>query len=278
MPEPMIVPVLSKSLLLLLMMPLGPRSISPALSVMTLKVSAPPVLRMMAPAALLTRLRVIDSPKSDSISARLMVLLNEIPTEPPVPTPLPVMVKPAPRVVVTADEPLFPTKLLAPANKIVPLPPIVCVLRLTRLELDVRLTVRPVLITKPLLSASAPSFDDSVRLAGTTRSMSSNTSVNVLLAVITRLPTLPLRCSVPPVIVPPCRFTTPVVSLNTNVWPVLSKLPVRLIAPAPILFTVPSWLNVPARFIVPPLARKIPPVLSRLVTVMVSPASATISA
>ena len=69
MPEPWIVPVLSRSLLLLLMMPFGPRSIRPALFVMTLKVSAPPVLRIVAPVALLTRLRMIASPTSDSISA-----------------------------------------------------------------------------------------------------------------------------------------------------------------------------------------------------------------
>ena len=78
--------------------------------------------------------------------------------------------------------------------------------------------------------------------------------------------------------VPPARFTTPVVSLNTNVWPLLSKVPVRLIAPVPRLFRVPSWLNVPARFIVPPFARRVPPALSTLVTVTVSPASATTSA
>ena len=68
-PEPLIVPVLSKSLLLLLMMPLGPRSIRPAFVVMTLKVRAPPVLRMLAPVSLLTLLTVIASPVSATIKA-----------------------------------------------------------------------------------------------------------------------------------------------------------------------------------------------------------------
>ena len=125
-----------------------------------------------------------------------MVSLNEIPIEPPVPAPLPVRVKPAPRVVVTPDELLFPTKLFKPVNRMVPLPPMVCVLRLNRLELDVRLKVRPRLITRLFASASpaAPtlSFNDSDRLAGTTRSMSNTTSVKLLLAVKASLPSVPL--------------------------------------------------------------------------------------
>ena len=211
LPSPVMVPEKSR------LPPFNKSSWPTVLSEVPAITTLPPSARITPPAALVTLVMVIASPASATIKARLMVLLNEIPIEPPVPAPLPESVSPAPRVVVTAPELLLPTKLLAPANRTVPLPAMVCVLRLTRLELDVRLKVRPAVITKPFASASVPSFNDSVRLAGTTRSMSSNTSVNVLLDVNTRLPTLPLRCSVPPVIVPPCRFTTPVVSLNTKV-------------------------------------------------------------
>ena len=114
--------------------------------------------------------------------------------------PLPEIVRPAPSVVTTADEKLLPRKLapaaVVPLNRMVPVPPIVWVFCATSAEFAFNVTVRPALITKPFASASpaAPvlSFKRKVKLAGTTRSISSNTSVKVPLSVRASLPLLPL--------------------------------------------------------------------------------------